>query len=624
MQAPPLTELPVPSKPRPSPLSDDSLKLWRRLISGYLRPHLGKLIVAGLCMALVAAAKTANVWLIQQALRHLLTQQGSNLELYLVAGGVFAIAVVTGLASYFQTIFMTTIGQRLVADIQVRLFERLIKADLAYFHSTPSGQLISRFTNDANMLRNAATQSLVALGRDSLSVVFLVGYMFYADWLLALVAFIFFPAAVLPVQRMSRRMRKASTGFQEEMGNFNSLLSQVFQGARHVKAYGMEAYETGRAVAVTERVYRLVEKVSRVRAASSPIMESLGGVAIAAIILYGGYQVMAGARTPDQLIGFIGALLLAYQPFKSLAGLQVNLQEGLAAASRIFQIMDIEPRIKDRPDARPLAITGGTIRFEGVRFSYGPEIPALDGIDLDIPAGFKVALVGPSGAGKSTILNLIPRFYDANEGRVTIDGMDVRDATLASLRGAIGLVSQEISLFDDTIRGNIAYGRPSATEDEIVAAAKAAAAHDFITELPEGYDSMVGEHGIRLSGGQRQRLAIARAMLKDAPILLLDEATSALDAESERQVQDALRRLATDRTSLVIAHRLSTIADADLIYVIDEGKLAEQGTHAELLGQHGLYARLWDMQFSEEAPPPVESVADPELAPLAAWRAAGR
>ncbi|MEI9983331.1 MAG: ABC transporter ATP-binding protein [Aliidongia sp.] len=415
-------------------------------------------------------------------------------------------------------------------------------------------------------------------------------------------------------------MRKVSLGFQEEMGRFHTLLSQVFQGARHVKAYGMEAHETARAVEVTERVYRLVERVSRIRSASSPLMESLGGMAIAAIILYGGYQVMNGARTAGDFFSFVAALLLAYAPFKSLAGLQVNLQEGLAAAERIFEVMDIEPAIQDRPGAKPLAVSTGTIRFDAVHFHYGEHAPALNGVDLVIPGGRKVALVGPSGAGKSTILNLIPRFYDVESGSVSIDGTDVRAATLASLRGAIGLVSQEISLFDDSVRANIAYGRPGATEAEIVAAANAAAAHDFILELPQGYDTLVGEHGVRLSGGQRQRLSIARAILKNAPILLLDEATSALDTESERLVQDALRRLAANRTSIVIAHRLSTIVDADLIYVIDQGRVAETGTHDELLARRGLYARLWDMQFSEDAGM-LGTLDDEALAPLTALRA---
>jgi subfamily B ATP-binding cassette protein MsbA len=602
----------------PSPLSDGSLRLMKRLIREFIRPHFGKLAIAVGCMVIVAATQPANTWLMKEVFDRIFVEKNSYTELYMVAGGVFVLAVLKGFAGYFSTVLMTTIGQRVVADIQVSLFERLIRADLAFFHGTPTGQLISRFTTDANMLRNAATQTLVGVGRDALSVAGLVGYMFYQDWLLALISLVFFPAAFLPVRRMSRSMRKASTSFQEEMGHFNTLLSQVFQGARHVKAYGMEAHETARARNLTERVYKLVERVSRVRSASSPIMETLGGVAIASIILYGGFQVMSGARTPGAFLSFVAALLLAYAPFKTLAGLQVSLQEGLAAAQRIFQVMDIEPDIQDRADAKPLVVTGGTIRFEAVRFGYSPQAPALNGIDLEIPAGLKVALVGPSGAGKSTILNLIPRFYDVDEGRVTIDGMDVRDATLASLRGAIGLVSQEISLFDDTVRANIAYGRPDATEAEIVAAAKAAAAHDFILELPNGYDSTVGEHGIRLSGGQRQRLAIARAMLKNAPVLLLDEATSALDTESERQVQDALRRLTEHRTSVVIAHRLSTIADADLIYVIDHGGVAERGSHAELLARGGLYARLWDMQFSEETP-----LGENRL-PLAALHAAGR
>ena len=595
------------------------LGLWRRLLREFMRPHLGRLALAVLCMFVVAGVQPANTWLLKQLFDKVFVAKGGFDILYFFAGAVFALALIKGFADYFQTVLMTTIGQRIIADIQVRLFQRLIHADLAFYHNTPTGQLISRFTTDANLLRNAATQSLVGLGRDLLSVIGLVGYMFYTDWLLALISFIFFPSAILPIQRLSRRMRKASTGFQEEMGHFNSLLSQVFQGIRHVKAYGMEAHETARAVTVTDRIYRLVERVSRVRSASSPLMETMGGMAIAAIILYGGSQVLNGVKTPGDFFSFVAALLFAYAPFKSVAGLQVNLQEGLASAERIFALMDTEPTIQDRPDARPLKITDGTLRFDAVHFHYGEHAPALNGIDLVIPGGKKVALVGPSGAGKSTILNLIPRFYDVEAGKVSIDGMDVRDATLASLRGAIGLVSQEISLFDDTVRSNIAYGRPGATEAEITAAAKASAAHDFILELPQGYDTLVGEHGVRLSGGQRQRLAIARAMLKGAPILLLDEATSALDTESERLVQDALRRLAADRTSIVIAHRLSTIVDADLIYVIDQGRVAETGTHDELLARRGLYARLWDMQFSEDAGT-LGTLDDEALAPLTALR----
>jgi len=312
--------------------------------------------------------------------------------------------------------------------------------------------------------------------------------------------------------------------------------------------------------------------------------------------------VISGARSPGAFFSFITALLLAYQPMKVLAGLNTNLQEGLAAAQRIFAVLDIDPEIRERPDARPLAVKGGEIHFSGVRFAYENGTLALEGVDLVVPAGKTVALVGSSGAGKSTILNLVPRFYDVASGAVSIDGTDVRDATLASLRGAIALVSQEVTLFDDTVRANIAYGRFDASEAEIVAAARAAAADEFIRALPQGYDTAVGEHGVKLSGGQRQRLAIARAMLKNAPILLLDEATSALDTESERQVQAALTALMRGRTTVVIAHRLSTVIDADLIHVVDSGRVVESGTHAELLRQNGIYARLYALQFAGQAP----------------------
>jgi subfamily B ATP-binding cassette protein MsbA len=374
----------------------------------------------------------------------------------------------------------------------------------------------------------------------------------------------------------------------------------------------MEAYEQTRADAVIERLYKLVQRVQRVRAIPSPMMEALGGLAVAGVILYGGHQVVVGARSPGTFFSFITALLLAYQPLKVLAALNVGLQEGLAAAQRIFTVLDLEPAIRDRPGAVTLAASRGEIRFAGVSFDYPSGARALDGIDLVVPAGKRVALVGASGAGKSTILNLIPRFYEVGAGSIAIDGTDIRDATLASLRGAIALVSQEVSLFDDTIRANIGYGRLGADEADIVAAATAAAADGFIRDLPQGYDTEVGEHGIKLSGGQRQRIVIARAMLKNAPILLLDEATSALDTESERQFQAALRQLMRGRTSLVIAHRLSTVIDADLIYVIDQGRIVERGTHGELLHKGGAYARLYTMQFADQD----------RLADLAAARAA--
>jgi subfamily B ATP-binding cassette protein MsbA len=394
-------------------------------------------------------------------------------------------------------------------------------------------------------------------------------------------------------------MRRVSANTQAEIGQLTTLLSQTFQGARLVKAYGMEIYEEDRAAGLFERLFGLVERAARTRSRAAPMMETLGGAAIAVVILYGGHQVISGARTPGAFFSFITALLLAYQPMKSLANLNASLQEGLAAAQRIFQVLDVEPTIRDLPGARALSVAGGEIRFDQVRFGYAPGAVALDGITLTVPAGHRVALVGASGAGKSTILNLIPRFFEVEEGAISIDGQDIRAVTLASLRAAIALVTQEVTLFDDTVRANIAYGRFGTADAEIEAAARAAGADAFIRALPEGYDTQVGEHGVRLSGGQRQRIAIARAMLKDAPILLLDEATSALDSESERQVQAALHSLMRGRTTLVIAHRLSTVQSADLICVVDRGQIVESGRHAELLAHGGLYARLHAMQFAD-------------------------
>jgi subfamily B ATP-binding cassette protein MsbA len=580
-------------------LDHSTAALVGRLVRDYVRPHATRLVVATVCMAVMAAGTAINAWLMQPVLDEVFLKQNRTM-LVLVPAALLTVAIVKAVADYGQAVLTHKVGLSIIAAMQNEMFAHLLRADLAFFHDTSTGKLISRFTNDVNLLRAAVSNSLLGIAKDSLSLVFLVGLMFYQDWLLALVALLVFPVAVLPVQRIGRRMRRVSTDTQVQMGHFATLLTQAFQGARHVKAYGMEEYECTRARDIIGRVFTMTFKAARVRSLARPIMEVLGAVSIAVVILYGGSRVIAGVTTPGTFFSFITALILAYQPVKSLANLNAHLQEGLAAAQRVFAMFDVEPHIRDRPDARPLAVTGGAIRFDGVLFSYKPDIPALKGVSLEVPAGRTAALVGPSGGGKSTILNLIPRFYDVNEGAVTIDGVDVRDVTMASLRANLALVSQEISLFDDTVRANIAYGRAGCSDADIVAAAKRAAAHDFITRLPDGYDTLVGEQGIKLSGGQRQRLAIARAMVKNAPILLLDEATSALDTEAERQVQAALAELMQGRTTLVIAHRLSTVLDAAIIYVIEDGRVAEAGSHPELVAKGGAYARLYALQFADE------------------------
>ncbi len=585
----------------PQPTS--SYALVARLYRGHIRRHLTRLSFAAFCMTVVAAATAANAWLMEPVLDKVFLERDEAM-LLLVPLAVLGIALVKGVAGYLQGYIMAAVGQRIIADVQIDLFGHLMHADLDYFQRITSGRLVSNFLNDANLLRDAVSKALTGIAKDSLMLAFLVALMFHQDWRLATVTFIIFPIAILPVRNLGRRARKASTETQERTGRFSAILTETLQASRHIKAYGMEAYESARAQEAIEARLRAIYKVVKTRAAASPIMETLGGVAVAAVIYYGGSRVISGETTPGTFFSFVTALVMAYQPMKSLANLNTALQEGLAAAQRIFAMLDVEPEIKERPNAPALQLTGGEIRFNGVTFVYPDGQPALQDIDLVVPPGRRVALVGSSGAGKSTLLNLIPRFYDPSSGQVLIDGQDIREISLASVRANIGLVSQEATLFDDTVRSNIGYGKPNATDEEIMGAARAAAADTFIKAIEGGYDGVVGESGTRLSGGQRQRIAIARAMLKDAPILLLDEATSALDAESERQVQEALAALMEGRTTLIVAHRLSTVIDADIIHVIDAGRIVETGSHAELMARAGVYARLYRSQTngSEESP----------------------
>src|SRR6266849_5735550 len=471
--------------------------LIARLVRDFIWRHAHRIALAFVFMGIAGGSTALRAWLMEPVLDRIFIARDSSL-LWLLVGSALVLALVKGIADYAETVLMSRVGLRVITDVQTAVFARLIRADIAYFNAHPSGVLISRLMNDVGLLRNAAANVLTGIGKDALTVVFLVGVMFYQDWALALVAFFAFPLAIRPIVAIGRRMRLVSVNTQVEMGQLTTLLSQTFQGARHVKSYGMENYEEGRATGLFERIFRLVDRANRTRSRAAPMMEALGGAAIAMVIFYGGHQVIIGARTPGAFFSFITALLLAYQPVKSLAVLNASLQEGLAAAQRVFEILDIEPTIRDRPDARPLAIAGGEVRFERVRFGYRPGTVALDDMSFTVPAGSTVALVGPSGAGKSTMLNLIPRFYDVEGGSIAIDAQEIGSVTIATLRGAIALVSQEVSLFDDTVRANIAYGQFGASEAEIEAAAQAAGASGFIDELPDRYDTLVGEHGIRL------------------------------------------------------------------------------------------------------------------------------
>ncbi len=572
------------------------MKIYRRLLP-FLRPYLAQFFLALGCMVVFSATSGALPFVVEHVFDDIFAEK--NLDslrlLPLIIIGVF---VVRGLVNFGHTYLMEYVGQRIVEDLRNRLNSHLQYLSVAYFHNHPTGTILSRVTNDTTLVREALTQTSASMMKDTTTLLALVIVAFVKDWFLAVLAFIIFPVTILPLMQIYKKVRRFSRQGQGALGYLSALLQEAIQGNRVVKAFGMEAYEQQRFAAENRRIFRHAMRAGRLRAFVPSMVELVAAGGIAAVVWYGGSSVIEGERTQGAFVAFLTAMLLLYEPFKHLTRTNAAIQTGLAAAERLFEVLDEPPEVTDRPGARCLATVARGVRFTHVSFRYGQEWVLKD-ICLDIRAGEVVALVGPSGGGKSTLADLIPRFYDVEQGRICIDETDIRDITLQSLRAQIAVVTQFTFLFNDTVCNNIAYGGPARPLEEVVAAAEAAYAHDFIAALPDGYDTVIGELGVRLSGGQRQRLAIARALLKNAPILILDEATSSLDTESERLVQAAIERVMTDRTVLVIAHRLSTIQRADRIVVIQDGRIVEEGDHEELLAYNARYRKLYDLQFQE-------------------------
>ncbi len=572
---------------------DPLLRLLR-----YAAPH--RLVIGGAIAAMLVygAASAALAYLVTPILDKVLPARES---LATVGAAIIGAYIAKGVGSFLSSYWMDDLGHRVVMTLRTQLFEHVLGQSAAFFSRRSTGQLLSRVNNDVGQVQRAVSETVGDLARETLTVIGYAGLLVYFDAGLALVCLTAAPLVVYPLSRLGKRLRTVSRRSQEALERLSHAAGEAFAGHRIVKAFLAEGREAQKFRAASLDLYRTNMSVTGVLSLLPPLMEALGGVAVVGALWYGSGEIAAGRLTPGEFTSFVTALLLMYGPVKKLTRVNANLQQAAAAAERVFELLDTHTEVVERPDAVALPRFAAAIEYRDVSFGYedGHGKQVLSGVSFTVPAGHVVAIVGRSGAGKTTLANLLPRFYDVSSGAVLVDGHDVRDVTLASLRRQIGVVTQETVLFDDTIAANIAYGMPEASREAIEAAARAAHAHDFILSQPHGYDTRIGERGQRLSGGQRQRLAIARALLRDAPVLVLDEATSSLDSESERLVQDALAVLMRNRTSFVIAHRLSTVQRADAILVFDRGRLVEQGRHADLVARGGAYARLYRAQFAE-------------------------
>lgn len=569
-------------------------KLWQKFVS----PYRAKILVAISAMITVALANALQAWLVKPALDDIFVNFDRKMLLYIPLAMIM-VGVVKALATYVQNFYIKSVGQKVITDIQAKLYEHLIYSDLAYIQQFSTGKIISRFSNDILTMRSALSNVLTSIAKELFTVIFLILLMFNLDWHLAILIFVIFPLAIYPIIKMGRKMRKISLATQEKLGVYTSQLDETFKAIKEVKAYSAEEYEIRKSNQILENIYSLYVRAIRNESLSSPIIEVISSVAIAGVIFYGGREVIAGHTSPGSFIAFIGAFVAAYRPIKNLAELNNNLQEGLAAGKRLFDVLDVEPTIKNKFDAKELTIKQAGISFENIYFNHQQHALFKD-LSFKIDPGTLVAFVGNSGGGKTTIANLIMRFYDIDKGIILIDGQNIQEVTLESLRTSVSLVSQDILLFDDSIAANIAYGDHSCSIDDVVKAAKAAAADEFIEALPDKYNTIIGQSGFKLSGGQKQRLSIARAILKDSSIIIFDEATSALDNIAENIIQENIYKLKEEgKTIIVIAHRLSSIVAADLIYVLNKGKIVANGTHQELLKSSSYYQELYNTRINQ-------------------------
>ena len=565
----------------------------------YLKPYRIRLGAAFACSGLVAAFSGAYAWLVKPVLDEIFINKNESLLLILPLA-LFTVAVLKSLFNYGQNYLMNYVGNQVITDIRQQLFGKLIRLPVSYHDANTSGRLVARVVSDVTLMANAVAGVLKDIFQQGLTFLAMMGVIFYQNWRLGGLSVIVIPLAVFTMVRMGKRLRALAASGQERMGDMASTLQETLSGIRMVKAYGREESEAARFQRSNRSFLSTTMKAIQVSSLGSSHMEVIGVVGVAVIIWYGGFLVINGSMTPGEFFSFLTAMFMAYAPIRKLSGSNNAIQQALAAAERVFGVLDLKTEQEAEKGQLELPRIAQSVTFDDVTFHYESQsVPALNDINLTIRAGEMVALVGSSGSGKTTLVNLIPRFYEPTAGRILIDGIDTQSYTLRSLRSQIGMVSQDVVLFDDSIRNNIAFGREDATDEDIVQAAQLAYAHDFVERLPEAYQTVVGEKGVKLSGGERQRLAIARAILRDPPLLILDEATSALDTESERVVQLALANLMKNRTTVVIAHRLSTIQQADRIMVMARGSIVEEGTHDELLRSGGQYQRLHAMQFQD-------------------------